>query len=1853
MDHHKRTPLRWLTVILLPLLFTACKHNPKLVTVNPAFSKYIEAYTSGVISKKNTIRIQLAVDANVTHTLNETVKEELFTFSPAIEGKAYWVDARTIEFKPAKDLSPGQLYEGSFALNKVMHVPDEFKKFGFNVQVINPSFTVEDFGLRAVNKTVMTLTGQIATADVEESAKIEKLLTASINTSKLAISWQHNEANRIHNFTISNIQRGTSATTLQLNWAGDALGITNTGAKEIIVPAIGDFTVLNIRAVQDNEQYALIQFSDPLATGQSFNGLVTLSDQENVSYTVVGSELKVYASGKLDGNYTVTVHEGIENQWGNKLEKASTANIFFENRLPSVKIFGRGNILPNSGGRLVLPFDAINLKSVDVSIIKIYGNNVAQFLQRNDMDGNQDLRRVGRPIAQATVALDNDKGLNLHKSNHFSLDLDKYIKTEPGAIYRVTIGFRPSYSLYACDSLINDRGDDNEYNSDDEGGNDNSLDDDDNFWKNYDSYYTYGYDWDNKDNPCHSSYYNKDRYDSRNILSSNIGLIAKRGNDKSLLVAASNIITTDALSNVELQVMDYQQQIIAKASTNSDGIAIIQLKRKPYLLIATQGNEKGYLKLDDGSSLALSRFDVSGDEVKNGIKGYIFGERGVWRPGDSLYLSCVIDDVTNKLPKGHPVEMELISPRGQLYKRMVQSNAANGFNVFRTATDADAPTGNWTCKVKIGGATFTKNLKIETVMPNHLKIKLDFGGLTALGQDANTNGTLSAEWLFGAKAQSLKAKVDAQLYRKATSFTGFDDYVFDDPTSSFTSANQTVFDGTLSPDGTAPVKPDFGQVENAPGQLLANMNIKVFEPGGAFSIDNVSMPYNPYNSYVGVHVPKGDKTWGFLLSGQPQRFDIVDVDTKGAPIKGTTTVDVELYKITWRWWWDNSGENTLSNFTQDKYNKLIRNQPVDLVNGKGSYTVKLPEEDWGRYLILVKDKRSGHSTGSTFYIDDYGWQSRRDNSDPSSAAMLSFSSDKKTYNVGENVNLTIPTAKEGKALISIETGTKVLSTTWVKTTQGQTRYSFTVTKDMSPDIYVNVSLIQPHAQTLNDLPIRMYGVIPIMVQDKNTILHPVLNMAGEIRPQQKNNITISEASGKSMTYVIAIVDDGLLDLTHFKTPNPHDAFYAREALGVKSWDLYDQVIGAWGAQLERILTIGGDGEAELAAKTRKANRFKAVVSFMGPFTLNGGSKTHSFTLPPYMGSVRAMVIAAGDNAYGFTEKTVKVKKPVMVLATLPRVLGPGEELNIPVTVFATSPNIKDVQLTLQSNPYIQAGGAQRVHFNGTGEQQVYFHAIVKNATGIGKVRVVASSGKESDASDIEIDIRNPNTPITQVAEATLQPGQSWSNSVAMIGDAGNAKAVLEVSSIPAMNLQKRLDYLITYPHGCVEQTTSSVFPQLVLNQLLELSDVQKHDIDFNVRKGIEKLQNFQQTDGGFSYWPGLGGSDTWGSNYAGHFLLIASNYGYNVPQYMLQNWKQYQRNKALAWNMSSAPWYGSDLEQSYRLYLLALAKAPELGAMNRLKEWKFLTAEGKWRLAAAYYLAGQPSVAAQLTKGLPTSFPQRANPGYTFGSALRDQAMVLEALTVMNRQGEAAQLVRSVASQLAQDDWYSTQTTAYSLIAIAEFSGNNKNGNKITMSGTVSGKAVSVNSASVVSQTGIAWQGGKGNVQITNKGNNVLYVRVINSGKPYNNQTVPFINNANVLQLSVNFISTEGNIIDASKIKQGTDFVARVTVKNPGLRGSYSNMALTQVFPSGWEILNTRLFNTEGPFKSSPSDYMDIRDDRVYQYFNLNSNETLTYYVQLNAAYPGKYYWPGVYCEAMYDYTISGGVNGNWVEVVP
>ena len=451
-----------------------------------------------------------------------------------------------------------------------------------------------------------------------------------------------------------------------------------------------------------------------------------------------------------------------------------------------------------------------------------------------------------------------------------------------------------------------------------------------------------------------------------------------------------------------------------------------------------------------------------------------------------------------------------------------------------------------------------------------------------------------------------------------------------------------------------------------------------------------------------------------------------------------------------------------------------------------------------------------------------------------------------------------------------------------------------------------------------------------------------------------------------MSYTLAIVDEGLLNITGFRTPDPWNYFYAREALGVRTWDVYDMVLGAFGGTLDRLLATGGD-EALIDRAANKAQRFIPVVKFLGPFTLGQGrTETHSITLPQYTGSVRAMVIAGNDRAYGFAEKNVPVKDPLMILATAPRVVSPGEKVALPVTLFIQKENITSVSLTVEGNELVSFEETSRsIAVAGTGEKDVDFSFTAGDKTGIATIKLKASGGGETAVYDIELDVRSPNPPETRAELKILKPGEKWETSFTPFGMEGTNSATLETSLLPSVNLGKRLGYLIEYPHGCTEQIISAAFPQVWLNELSAADTADARKAQQNVIEAINKMVTRQMNSGGLALWPGNYQPDNWVTSYAGHFMAEAERKGYVVPQDFKRKWTSYQKSTAQDWRYDPK-FLQTANDQAYRLFSLALAGSPERGAMNRLRETPDLPQVARWLLAAAFATSGRPEASSEL-----------------------------------------------------------------------------------------------------------------------------------------------------------------------------------------------------------------------------------------------------------------------------------------------
>jgi uncharacterized protein YfaS (alpha-2-macroglobulin family) len=1861
--------------------------------VNPAFKAYISAYTGGVISRETPVMIRFISEISKPEDHNIALDKKLFSFSPSIKGTTMWVDNNTIQFRPEEPLSPGTVFNGSFSIGEIMEIPSELKVFEFSFETLPLTLDVSIEGLRTYdvkNLSYEKLHGTLTVSDVTDIEAAEKVLTASQNGKNLKISWEHEKDRRTHYFRIDSIERKDTKEKVDISWDGSHVKAETKGSTSYEVPALGEFILTSWKAVQGEEQYLELQFSDPLLPGQNLNGLITIAGVPDLRIVQDENIIKAYPPVRQIGVKTVIVNEGIKNVNNKKFTKSQTLEITFEEIKPAVRLVGKGVILPGTDG-LIFPFEAVSLRSVNVKITRIFENNITQFFQVNNFDGSSELRRVGKTVYNKTVILQNTSANDYGRWKRYSLDLSNLIKAELGAIYQVKIGFKKKDSYYSCPGseamqesgmIENESEEENEDYDSYEGS----------YWDYSDDYYySYNYDWRQRENPCHDSYYGDYRSVKRNVFASDLGVIAKIGTSGNMLFAVTDMKSTKPVTAASVEIYDYQQQLLKEEKTNSNGIVTIELKKKPFFLIVKKDNQIGYLRLDNSTVLPVSNFDVSGTKVQKGIKGFLYGERGVWRPGDSLFLTFILEDKLNTLPKNQPVSFELVNPMGQITKRLVSASPVKGFYNFSTNTEDSDPTGNWTARVKVGGAEFNYPIKIETVMPNRLKIKIDFGKERLSAKNNTLTGTLEVKWLHGAVARNLNADIDMQLVKATTNFPKYTEYVFDDPGKNFEPESSQIFNSKIDENGKAKITSKISTQRNAPGMLTANFKVKVMEEGGAFSTDRFSIPYYPYEVFAGIRLPKGDKARNMLLTDTNHVVEIVSVDPDGNPV-GNREIEVAVYKVNWRWWWDRTDDN-LQAFLENYYRQPFHTQTITTsADGKGKYTLRINYPEWGRFYIRATDKKSKHSTGKTMYVDWPGWAGKSREKNQGGTTVLAFTADKETYKTGENVTISIPGAANGRALVSVESGSKVIETYWVETKEGKTDFTFKATEEMTPNVFINVTLIQPHAQTKNDLPIRMYGIVPIRVEDPQTILKPVLTMKNELKPEETVSLSVKEENGKAMTYTVAIVDEGLLDLTRFKTPDPWNNFYAREALGVNTWDMYDFVIGAFTEKTDKLLAIGGDGEVKGSEKN-KANRFKPVVIFLGPFRLEAGkTATHTFTMPQYVGSVRTMVVAGDPSgAYGNTEKTTPVRKPLMLLATLPRVVGPDEYVTLPVNVFAMKENVKNVSIEVRVNNMFEIldGGQKNMSFSQPGDEIVNFNLKVKSATGTGKVSVVATSGNEKAIHEISIEVRNPNNPQTKVSDFVIEAGQEWSTSYQPFGTAGTNEVVLEVSTIPPVNLGDRLKYLIQYPYGCVEQTTSSVFPQLYVRDFVDNPEMVKR-IDENIKSGIQRLRRFQLPEGGLTYWPGNNGYDVcdWGTTYAGHFMIEAEKKGYSLPTGFLSAWKQYQKKLARNWTGSTNKngyYSNNDLDQAYRLYTLALANEPETGAMNRLKEKSDLSIAAKWKLAAAYHLAGQTEVARNLIKNVSVRIQPYREHDYTFGSHLRDKAMIMEVMIMLNMKSEATVLAKEISEELSSNRWLSTSEISSCLKAMGMYSNVGSAGAKVNFTYSLNGnKPVNAITDMKIAQVNLKSGNDAGTLKVKNNSTGVLYARLILTGTPSAGKEEAASNN---LTVSADYKRKDGRSIGVEKIEQGTDFMVEVTVHNPS-RNAYKNLSLKQIFPSGWEIHNSRLDNFVEPkrtvkravnsyydeetgeeyyeeeeeeednyeiinfAKTSAPTYQDIRDDRVYTFFDLRAGETKTFRIMLNAAYLGRFYLPAVYAEAMYDGKINALQPGKWVEVV-
>ncbi|HSI78730.1 MAG TPA: MG2 domain-containing protein [Lunatimonas sp.] len=1800
---------------LFPCLL-ACQKKPDQPLLDPVYSeamaREISFVTSGEIQQSDLIQVIFNQSMVEDDRVNSS-PPDVFTFSPKIAGKAVWTSPQILTFQPEGDLPTRTVITGTLQMQKLdprykeEQLEDlvfQFKVLGREISSFKGTVTLKDRN----DPAIVYYSGSLSFSEKTSLENLKKATQIQGNKD-ITLTWSQVDE-RNFQFATGDIVRSEKEQQLSLLISKKPLDLEDDFSEGFTIYPIKNMSPTAFIADESGKSPRIrINFSDELDIDQTLDGLIRVTPAVDYEAKKLGSTVILDGGFKFGETYTLTVMKGIGNRWGNKTEKETRHKLTFANIPPQLEFGADGIILPTSNKKKI-QFYTTNLSRVHLEVKKVYTSHIGKFAQTSQLHSTKNRNKdfsdqytgsVGVIVKNQTLELKAPK--NQWVLQEF--DLSDLFETYDDGLFLVRVNFTPE------DAAVPILGD-------------------------------------------LLPHIQEKGQIYKPVFLSDLAITVKAA-DKQNRVFVTDIVTGKPKAGVKVTLLDYNGEAKQSGTTDRQGTTVFTSNQYFYYVMAESGKQTTLLNRSE-MRWSSSGFDVGGvGEYGNGTKGFIYTERGVYRPGDSVHVSLMVKNANNTFPTDHPVSITVNDPQYNPIYEHTTVKGTDGLYVFGFKTADNAPTGNYNIYINAGGSHFYQDLKIETVVAEQLKVQVKPTKRQLTRTDLTVDFDLNVNYLFGAPAAELKAEVDIEIHPYTVKFPAFPTYSFTRADLEFNSITQQVMKGDLDHDGNLSGSwtiPALGTVPSAlKGKLIAKVLDKTGQPNEGWNVVDI----NPYDRYVGISDPSG---YGYFKTNEEAKFPVILLDLQGKKVSGRQ-LTYRIYRNDKMWWYQYDNRRTYQlKYKEDSQTYFETEGTVDVQNGT-AFVPFTPGEN-GEYLIEVSDGSTGHSSSFFFSAYPYGSVPGGDLNE----GTLALKSDKSTYSSQETAKIKLPNPRHGNVLVTLEKGRQMLNWFWVDPSSedgDELILDIPLDKSMLPNVYVTVSVIQPHDQTVNDRPIRMFGIIPIMLEDPDTKIQFNLAVKETLAPNEPFEVRVSTANQKKAQFTIAVVDEGLLSLTQFPTPSPWNEFYKKVGLYVESFDVFSHVISANKADVFQTFSIGGaDGLDYRESQLDPVNgqqRFIPVSMFSGPITTDDqGKATVKFNMPNYNGAVRIMVVGTQQASFGHAEKTVPVKSDLIMQPGIPRTLKPGDEFLLPVALFRTNPTISTANFTLRTTGPLEIIGnaASSVNFSQRDEAAISFKVRVKEAAGPAQINLSAEAGAFSAKSTTNIQVVPASPRIYDQQTQKLNKTSPLSLQIPAIGLTGTNTAQLTLSIFPDMDFDHRIKWLIDYPYGCLEQVTSAVFPQLFLKKMGYFAGSDASEIDKNINAGILKLQQFNLPDGGFSYWPGESDESEWGTNYAVHFLVEAKKMGYSIPEYLY--------NGAIEWLKSGARQHGGKLTTRVnRAFILALAGEQPVAEMNLLLENELnnMDRTEKTMLAAAYHLAGAGNVRDRILSSSMTVTKTYEPFSYDFASVHRDDAIRLYAATLMDQMGQAELLAKSIASTLSSKEYLSTQSAGYMLLALGKYfdaAGITTSGSQI-IRGSVTlanGRKLDFNEKGKVTLP--IRENFNQTIQVSLSNNSAVeevYASLSWSGVPLKDVRPAIQQN---LSLEVSWHDESGKGINPASLQQGQTIYGKFRAKNTGPASSVTEIALTQLLPSGWQIENTRINNTLLPdwtnsLNLNKEDYLDIRDDRAMWFFDLTGPETKEFILKINAVSAGDFWLPGTLLEAMYNNDYKAKTDGRKVHV--
>ena len=1802
-------------------------------------AKIISELPASVISPDAPLYFRF-VNAVVTDTSEVPVKDAL-QITPNLKVRLSWSDARTLKATPLEEAARGMEYKAS--LKPSVLLPNRFKDIApikFTFRTLSQEVTGYEGRFTAANEGkagFVSYRGRISLLLKADLNAVKNAFTIKEGRNSLPLNWHMERGGRSFSFDTERLRRQKTDRHFLVQVDAAALQLERDFKYDLVLPAIASFKAVNVIVAGGNEANPQIKitFSDILATDQDIRGLISI--EPAVPIKIKKSASTVTLSGPFihGQDYTINIHPGIRDKWGGQTTKLSKEKLTFENIQPQIR-FARGGIILPSDKEQKIAFTTVNVAKVHLNIMRVFESNIGQFLQMERLDGNSlrrnefsyQMERVGITVADTDLVISSTSNKWLQSE----VDIANLIDGHARGFLLLHLSFNKKDMIYKIPKEDN-------------------------------SYRDYRRKRRNRFGSVGSYWY---MYNMANVykpvIVSDIGLTLKTGANDTR-VYATDLISGKPLPKTHIILRTLQNQMIAELETDSEGMArFYDIDEKIFYVEGLRNGQRSIIKTND-MAWNLSSFDISGTvRLKNTYKGFIYNDRGVYRPGDTIHVSALFRSDEKPMPDGLPVTLKVKNPRGQLVYEKINTSGNDGFYSFTFSSAPTDPTGLYIGKFSAGATSFDHRFRIETIAPERLKVKVSSNPHIIDGKTKKAALHVDAKYLFGAPAGGLPINIRVSVNSVLTRFKRYKDFIFNSTNSDFHSIDEQVSSGVTDKNGAFDTSWRKPSLSNAPGMLRALFNVSVREKGGRPVKRQLAVPFHVHPRYVGYR--PAELQWNYAQLNSTLKIPAVMVNTDGEALVGKN-IHYRIYHNESNWWWEYNSRDRFRMRFKEATNSIQLDEG-NLISAARPVNLQFTPVESGEYMIEFSDPaKGGHTVNYFFSAGFYGGGNRAKD-----AGDLALHNDKHIYRPGDEAVISFPMPAEAIALVTVEKGGHIVSNHW-HYPSGKSRTEkvrIPVTEEMQPTAYVSVSVIQPHQATLSDRPLRSYGVVPLNIHNPDARQKIMLKMPKELKPGQSFDVHLQTGDKQPTQYTVALVDEGLLQLTRFKSPDPLAFFFRKEKLSIRSYDLYGKVLGANRGDIFKTFSIGGDMDLAMLNERKTGNtdknsairRFKPVAFFEGPLQSDAhGALTVHFSIPDYIGELRLMVVSASKNRYGSLEKHVPVKADLMVLPTAPRVLGPGDMVRLPVTVFANTMPAGPVGVTIKTKGPIKIIGPAKRHltFTKTGERDINFKVQALQAIGPAQIRIEASDGRSGAHYKADLPIRASAQQEHISIRKETAPGNSVRLKVPPRGIKGSSKALLTLRLTPDMNLGPRLFELIRYPYGCIEQTISSALPQLFIRNFIAPSQLADKDIADNINNALRRLRKFTLRSGAFGYWPGANDFSAWGTNYAGHFMIEARKHGYYVPDDLFDGWQRFEQSRALLTTEDMTT-------RLYRLYLLALSGNPAIGPMNLIKEGALdqLNNTQRWLLAAAYKLSGNEDEAKRISSEAGITVADKGYDEHTFGTAQRDKGLILQQAVLFKQWPKADRLTDELIVLMRSDNWLSTQEKAFILMGLAQYqsamidntnmeqklNGSIRFADGQTKSFDTNQNFFSINVDAKMDQDI--------RIDFSDKCTSKrLFATLDWSGIPLIGKQK---NMARNLSLNVLWMDENGRAINPVRTKQGQTIWGLFQVGLDARRGRLKNLALTQIIPSGWEIENNLSQYTALPswatrLKVANATYQDIRDDRAQWFFDLYGKQTRNFLLKINVVSQGHFYLPGAMTEAMYDHSYRATKAGAWIDVVP